>query len=314
MKSRKLTLLLLLAISIISCTLSSEEKAKKTIKDYMFKTLNDFGSYEPVEYGNIDSLFSDYTMDEVYINGTKTYKRSLEIKDSLNKIFDRNKIYDISPTKDELNLSLAINWFTNITYPNIIDSLKRNYQSHFIGMGLIHKFRAKTNSGDIRLCSWQFILSSNFEEVISTINLEKESPIMNYSKVENGNEKEEKEKRIMEQKYAKEKEIHDDFFDKLSKETDIIKLKRGVIGKIIEKGKGTKIDYTKESKIKIRFLDTNGNELKAEEQEVKISYTLFADIEDIRKGDKIIIYTPYEANNDTNKKLYEISIIEVTFL
>lgn len=118
----------------------------------------------------------------------------------------------------------------------------------------------------------------------------------------------------MEQKYAKEKEIHDDFFDKLSKETDIIKLKRGVIGKIIEKGKGAKIDYTKEAKIKIRFLDTNGNELKAEEQEIKISYTLFADIEDIRKGDKIIIYTPYEANNDTNKKRYEISIIEVTFL
>ena len=314
MKIRKLTFLLLLAISIISCTLSPEEKAKKTIKDYMFKTLNDFESYEPVEYGNIDSLFSDYTMDETYINGTKTYKRSLEIKDSLNKIFDRNKIYDISPTKEELNLFLTINWFTNITYPNVIDSLKRNYQSHFIGMGLIHKFRAKTNSGDIRLCSWQFILSPNFEEVISTINLEKESPIMNYSKVENGNEKEGKEKRIMELKYAKEKEIHDNFFDKLSKETDIIHLKRGIIGKIIEKGKGAKIDYTKETKIKIRFLDINGNELKAEEQEVKISYTLFADIEDIRKGDKIIIYTPYEANNDTNKKLYEISIMEVIFL
>lgn len=314
MKSRKLTLLLLLAISIISCTLSPEEKAKRTIKDYMFKTLNDFESYEPVEYGNIDSLFSDYTMDETYISSTQMYNRSLEIKDSLNKIFDRNKIYEISPTRDEINLLLTASWFTNITYPNVIDSLKKNYHSHFIGMGLTHKFRAKTNSGGIRLCYWQFILSSNFEKVISTINLEKESPITNYSKVENDNEKEGKEKRIMELKYAKEKEIHDNFFDKLSKDTDIIHLKRGIIGKIIEKGKEAKIDYTKETKIKMRFLDINGNELKAEEQKVKISYTLFADIEDIRKGAKIIIYTPYEANNDTNKKLYEISIMEVTFL
>ncbi|MFR2068898.1 MAG: hypothetical protein ACLS4S_01385 [Bacteroides nordii] len=314
MKSRKITFLLLLAISIISCTLSPEEKAKKTIKDYMFKTLNDFESYNPVEYGNIDSLFSDYTMDQVYIEGTKIYKRSLEIKDSLNKIFDRNKIYDISPTENELNLFLTINWFTNITYPNVIDSLKRNYQSHFIGMGLIHKFRAKTNSGGIRLCSWQFILSPNFEEVISTINLEKESPIANYSKVENGNEKKEKEERAMGLKYAKEKEIHDKFFENLSKETDIIKLKRGVIGKIIEKGKGAVINHNKETKIKTRFLDINGNELRSEEQDVKISYTLFMDIEDIRKGCKIITYTPYEANNDTNKKPYEIVIMEVTFL
>lgn len=314
MKKIHSTLLLLLAISITSCTLHPEEKAKKTIKDYMFKTLNDFESYEPVEYGNIDSLFSDYTMDETYISSTKMYKRYLEIKDSLNEIFDRNKKNEIYPTKEEINLFITSNWFTSVTYYNVIDSLKKNYHSHFIGMGLIHKFRAKDSSESTRLCSWQFILSPNFEEVLSTINLEKKSPIMNYSKIENGEEKEEREKKTIEIEYAKEKETHDKFFENLSKETDIIKLKRGVIGKIIEKGKGAVINHNKETKIKTRFLDINGNELRSEEQDVKISYTLFMDIEDIRKGCKIITYTPYEANNDTNKKPYEIVIMEVTFL
>lgn len=164
------------------------------------------------------------------------------------------------------------------------------------------------------MCSWQFILSPNFEEVLSTIDLDKKSPITNYSKIENDKEKEEREKRKLEIKYAKEKAIHDNFFEDLSKETDIIKLKRGIFGKVIEKGKGAIINRSKATKIKIRYLSINGNGIREEEKNTTISYTLFADIEDIRKGSKIIIYIPYEANNNTDKKPYEVLITEVTFL
>lgn len=148
MKKSQSILLLLFVFFVISCTISPEKKAKNTIKDYMFKTLNDYKSYEPVEYGNIDSLFSDYTMDETYISSTKLYKRNLEIKDSLEKIFDRYKKYEIYPTRDEINLLVVSNWYVNVTYSHIIDSLKENYHSHFIGMGLVHKFRAKNSLGN----------------------------------------------------------------------------------------------------------------------------------------------------------------------
>lgn len=194
MKTITLVSLLLVFFSL-SCKQSIDKKTKKTINAYMFKHLNDFKSYEPVEYGSIDSLFSDYTMDETYIHSNERYKRNLEVIDSLNKIFDWNKRYEIPPTTGDINLLVDITMFTKVTYPKIIDSLKRNYQSHFIGMGLIHTFRARNAFGGTRLCSWQFIFSPNFETVTSIIDLENTPPIVNYSKVENEKEKEEKEKK-----------------------------------------------------------------------------------------------------------------------
>jgi hypothetical protein len=50
---------------LVSCT-TPEGKAKKAIKEKLKITLHDFKSYESVEFGTLDSLFSDVTSSSEY--------------------------------------------------------------------------------------------------------------------------------------------------------------------------------------------------------------------------------------------------------
>lgn len=60
MKKQKLVIMLF-SLIVIGC--SKEDKAKSLIKEELAKTMNDFKSYEPVEYGKLDSNITSYEKD-----------------------------------------------------------------------------------------------------------------------------------------------------------------------------------------------------------------------------------------------------------
>lgn len=312
---KKLLLLFLFAIAIAACTSSPEKKAQKAIKEYLFKTLNDIDSYEPVEYGTIDSLYTDYTMDSLYQKAVELNNVSIKMRDSIKKIWERRKIYnEFEFNPDEVNNLYTATMFVEYTYPRIIDSLKNNYQSYFMGMGMIHSFRAKNTLGSNILCKWQFIFSPDFESVLSTINLEKESPIMNYTKIENGNEKREKEKKMMEIKYAKEKAKHDTFLDSISNIKDVEKQKNGDYFEIVKIGNGKL--YKKQDKVKFEVREFNESSRKTDtkiENRLKYGQSIFYS-RSLPQGSIIRIHTPYNYEYAKDRNPYEISITEITLL
>lgn len=305
-------LLLLFAIAIVACTSSPEKKAQKAIKEYLFKTLNDIDSYEPVEYGTIDSLYTEYTMDSLYKEAVKMNELALKKCDSLGRVLERRKIYD-EFYPDEINDLILAKWFTINTYPQIIDSLKNNYQSYFMGMGMIHSFRAKNVLGGNRLCRWQFVLTSNLNNVLYAIDLNSEKEIKNYSRVANGKEIKEKEKHEKEMKFAKDKSRHDAFFDSISNIKDIVCVNGRTFYEITKVGNGR--SYAKKDKIRIKIKEMNdlGDEIKNEENQLRYEQSIFAS-HSLKQGSVIRRYIPYENNNREDKKPYEIYIIELSLL
>lgn len=58
MKKRILTFIAL-SVILFSCS-NNTDRAKKLIKEELSKSLNDFKSYEPVQYGTLDSTFTSF--------------------------------------------------------------------------------------------------------------------------------------------------------------------------------------------------------------------------------------------------------------
>lgn len=56
MKKYPITLLIILSITIAGCRKSNEEKAKDAIKTYLNENLDDMSTYEPVKFGDLDTL------------------------------------------------------------------------------------------------------------------------------------------------------------------------------------------------------------------------------------------------------------------
>ena len=73
---KKAMLLAVMAVLFYSC--SKEQKCKQLVKDYLSKNLDDFKSYDPVEYSKIFADSSTYYDDKIY-NQLKDSTKKLEI-------------------------------------------------------------------------------------------------------------------------------------------------------------------------------------------------------------------------------------------
>lgn len=95
---KKHVLVLLLFPMIFSCN-SQEKRAQKLIKEEMRLTLNDFKSYEPVQYGTLDSAFLSYEDSpqvKLYQEKLEEFQQEAELLNNLANILkgsdkDRNK-------------------------------------------------------------------------------------------------------------------------------------------------------------------------------------------------------------------------------
>lgn len=180
---------IILCLSFTQCK-SKEDKANELIKDYMFKNLYDFESYQPIET-KIDSAFHTIYNDStaLYYAYTILYadKKIDELKDDYEYIKSRVDIWcdgysyysSYSNNKcqeclDEAQKNLDEQFFWLTTVDNYSDSLfilNEKINKEFIGWQVTHDFRCKTKGGNPDIGHYVFVMDKDVKTIISKTDL-----------------------------------------------------------------------------------------------------------------------------------------------
>ena len=152
---KKLILFLLVIFTIFSCTKSPENQAKENVEKYIKTKLDDPKSYESVNFGKIDSMFSSF--DES--------KEGIELKLKENKLSERSKELsnriDITESIPELNKIIEENKELTQKRKDLIDTIFNKsikYKGAFCGYKIKHSYRAKNKMGGLVLDSCIVVL------------------------------------------------------------------------------------------------------------------------------------------------------------
>lgn len=164
-----ISIFLLSAILFFSCSTSPQEKAEAAIKEYLSKNLNDAKSYESVEFGKLDSVFTSCEDLQDYKDTMALHKEAEvfipQSKEKIKSLIDENKALSstfefkesISKMKAiiremEIRDSMAVAYLENI---------KHNFKPEFVGFDLVHKYRAKNAMGALILKTDTFKFDKN---------------------------------------------------------------------------------------------------------------------------------------------------------
>ena len=142
-----------------SCSKTPEQKAQQSVKDYLQKNLNDAKSYESVNFGKVDSVFSSF--DES--------KEGIELKLKENMLSERvvelsNRI-DVAESTSELNKIIEENKELTQKRKDLVDTIFNKsikYKGTLCGYKINHKYRAKNKMGAVVLDENCFIMDKNF--------------------------------------------------------------------------------------------------------------------------------------------------------
>ena len=186
MKRLLLSLLtMILCLSFTQCK-SKEDKANELIKDYMFKNLYDFESYQPIET-KIDSAFHTIYNDSTAIRYAYFILLSQEKQEDLKREYDHIKTsidiwcdggsyyssYIHRKCQDCLdeakeNLAEQLFWLAKIdTYRDSLVSLSDTLNKEFIGWKVTHDFRCKTKGGNPDIGHYEYIMDKDIKTILS---------------------------------------------------------------------------------------------------------------------------------------------------
>jgi len=107
--------IIFLLLFVTACSPNNEERAKKLIKDYLKLSMNDFSSYEPMEFLTLDSTFSEFSDSKrcQKIDSLLAFSRE-NIKDYSDQIKYYQDAGDRFPSKNVnymFNFVNYLNWF-----------------------------------------------------------------------------------------------------------------------------------------------------------------------------------------------------------
>lgn len=168
-----------LAVLLLSCTQSPQNKAEKLVTKYLKDNLHNPQSYEPVEFSQIDSLFSPRTEKEVCPESLKLQAKA----DEFDKIRERyfadlqaqsDTITDEYRNSDEFQNKIAnaktyllglIDSTKNYTDNAALAQLKFDMKGEFKGYRIEHKYRADNKMGAKVLGTDVFFINPTITEV-----------------------------------------------------------------------------------------------------------------------------------------------------
>ena len=164
---------------------SKEDKANELIKDYMFKNLYDFESYQPIET-TIDSAFHTIYNDSTALYYAYSILFSEEEQNDLKSEYDVIKSsvdiwcdgsyyssYSSNKCQECLdnaksNLSKQFFWLTRMdNYRDSLIILSETINNEFIGWQVTHNFRCKTKGGAPDIGHYVFVMDKDFKSVLS---------------------------------------------------------------------------------------------------------------------------------------------------
>ena len=193
------TLLLVLAIVSFSACKSNEQKAAALIKDYMFKNLFDYESYEPIET-SIDSAYNQPMMNsQILALALDSVEKEKEAEEHHEEYEDASRTMDIwsggwsSSSTKEYNKArkkaieelIASVESTRASVRNLkqIKSMADTLSSGFIGWSAIHSFRCNTRGGSKTIGNYLFIFDKNFKTILNVFDANDEDLVATIDKI-----------------------------------------------------------------------------------------------------------------------------------
>lgn len=150
------------ALIFVACNVN-DKKAEKLIKDYLSKNLNDASSYEPVEFSELDSTFSNFYFSpegqELIEKQDFAHNRAFELK-----------MEDILEENPEIQDSIRIYNQIEEESKRLYEQKEKNYKGEFNGWKMSHKYRAKNGFGATILGVTKFTFNKEITEIKSANN------------------------------------------------------------------------------------------------------------------------------------------------
>lgn len=143
-------LLLLLTATLILSSCSNEQKAKKVIKEYLSKNMNDFKSYEPIEFLEIEPIYSHRY--ESVPDAEEILRDSIGMSKMFSSLSDPDTVKKYNIIMDELMAPLR--------------EAEKNHVPKLLKYEITHRFRGKNLVGTLVLNQWTFYLDKDLTEVI----------------------------------------------------------------------------------------------------------------------------------------------------
>lgn len=149
-----------------------EDKAKKLITEHLFKTLHDYKSYESVDYGKLDTLYSSVSNDSLYKFYAKKFDEFYDVsKESADQmkiyvgLYSYNRLYNLYKERSFLAQDSMKYFLTKLTER---DSL---FKPTFVGWKMNHSYRAKSLGGNLGIHHYSYHFNKDFTEVLDYIDI-----------------------------------------------------------------------------------------------------------------------------------------------
>lgn len=171
MRKSLLSLFLLFSLFLGTSAQTREEKAKALIRTEFKNNMNDYGSYQPVSYSKLDSLFSSPFEDEKFIKLwidpviealEDLNMPSLKVTSDVTPIIEAVK-EDPSKYKEGILPRLEIFKLSQDLMYGMLDK----YPTQFLGWKITHKYRAKNQYNATVLFEDEFRFNKEITEIIS---------------------------------------------------------------------------------------------------------------------------------------------------
>lgn len=163
-----------LLFMIVSCKQSPEEKAKALIKEELRTTLHDYKSYEPVNYGILDSSFSSPADLVEYREAKAAMSDNLEKLKEFNsdlEIYGRSWVAsgEFANKKEQYKL-------LNIEFDKAkktVDSILKGFVPRFSSWKMKHSYRAKSLVGNLGIHHYDYYFDSSLTKIIKNVDISK---------------------------------------------------------------------------------------------------------------------------------------------
>lgn len=154
----KQVIFIICALSLLfGCTKSNTDTAKTLIEEHLKNILHDKSSYESVEFGELDSTFTNYTTDSLYRH---YLTKRVVCQKMRNKLYDESQIWrTIDKARYDYYTQRVLLYADSVSYyKGLEDKAKSNFSPVFDGYVMKHSFRSKNQFGNtiLNILAFQF--------------------------------------------------------------------------------------------------------------------------------------------------------------
>ena len=135
---------------------SNQQKAESLINNFMKNNLNDYKSYEPLEYSKIEDLQSNFFMTEI----SSLYMNVGQLSLSYYEKSEDDIYLEQYESARERAFSLAKEVLADC------GKYKDNFPQIHIGYLVTHKCRSKDSKGNLKLGTWNFGFDRTLTKII----------------------------------------------------------------------------------------------------------------------------------------------------